>query len=263
MAVPQSVVGFLARYSEGCRLAAEHGIRSGRLVEYAYRNHPQGNGAVGRWIDRSFLRLQAWNGMRQRVQTTKGIVAELVARRRAARQTTMILDVASGTARYLRELVRERGGADLVIDCHDRNPREVMLGRELIKDEGLKRIRFSVGDAMDHSSYLTSRDPDIVLAVGLFAILQRDEDVRAVLRLSFSHLSAGGWFLCTTLARARGQTRYLDVDALGAPPAVRPPETIAAWLRETGFINIDQRFSQPHGFALIGTKPGEAASRES
>jgi hypothetical protein len=46
-----------------------------------------------------------------------------------------------------------------------------------------------------------------------------------------------------------------DTDTFGARPAVRPPETIAAWLRETGFVRIDQCFSQPQGFALIGWKP--------
>ena len=53
------------------------------------------------------------------------------------------------------------GGDDLVIVCHDRDPRQVMHGRKLAADEGLQRFTFSVGDATDESSYLTSQDPDI------------------------------------------------------------------------------------------------------
>lgn len=258
MPVSHSIVHFLARYSEGLRLTEAHGPRSGIVFEYAYRNEPQGHGTVGRWIDRAFLNLRAWDGVRQRVETTKETVGEMVARRRAAGKSTMILDVASGTARYLRELARENGGADLVIACHDRDPRAVMLGRQLIAAEGLQRFTFSVGDATDHASYLTNRDPDVVLAVGLFATLHRDEAVRTVIRLAFTHLAPGGSFFCTTLTRPQTGLRHWDADALGARPAIRPPETIAGWLRATGFVKVDQRFSQPHGFALIGCKPEES-----
>ena len=251
MLISKSIARFLARYSAGLRLAVDHGIKSGRMYEYACRNEPQGRGALGRLIDRTFLRSSARDGLRQRVETTKAIVAEVVARRRAVRQSTMILDIASGPARYLRELAREQGGDDLIIAAHDCDPREVVFGRELAAAEGLPNFTFAVGEAIDHSSYLTSRDPDIILAVGVFPRLQHDAAVRTVMQLSFAHLSPGGCFICTTLAGAHVR----DPDAFGARPAVRSPETIAAWLRETGFVRIEQRFSQPQGFALIGWRP--------
>jgi len=255
MAVTENVIRLLGRYSEGFRLAAEHGSRSGIVYEYAFENAPRGNGALGRFIDRTFLQLSAWESIRQRIQSTKDLVAEVLLRRRAAGLSTMILDVAAGTARYLRELTREAGGDDLVIACHDRDPRQVMHGRELIAAEGLPRFTFSVGDATDHSSYLTSRDPDIVLAVDLFPYLRDDDAVRTVLRLTFEHLSRGGAFLCTTLARPAPTLAHWDSDGLPIRLTIRPPELIAAWLRDAGFEHIDQRFSQPEGFALIGWKP--------
>jgi SAM-dependent methyltransferase len=250
--ISKNIARFLARYSEGLRLAVNYGPRSGRMYEYACRNEPQGNGALGRFIDRTFLRWSVWDGLRQRIETTKAIVAEVVVCRRAARQSTIILDIASGTARYLRELAREHGGDDLIIAAHDRDPREVVFGRELAAAERLPNFTFAVGDATDHSSYLSNRDPDIILAVGLFARLQHDAAVRTVMQLAFAHLSPGGCFICTTLMGAHVR----DPDTFGGRPAVRSPETIAAWLRETGFVRIDQRFSQPQGFALIGWKPG-------
>ena len=259
MLVPRPILRFLARYSEGLRLSVAHGPVSGVLSEYALRNEPHGTGLVGRWIDRSFLRARIWEGVRQRTATTKALIAEILAGRRAAGASTMILDVAAGTALYLRELARECGGDDLVIACHDRNPREVMLGRQLVAAEGLKRFTFSVGDATDESSYLTSRDPDVVLAVGLFAIMHSDDDVRTVMRVAFRHLSAGGLFVCTTLVKPPVGRMYWDVDACTGRPAARAPETIAGWLRESGFRNIDQRFSQSQGFALIGQKPAADA----
>src|SRR5215470_282175 len=154
MAVTENVIRLLARYSEGLRLASEHGPRSGMVFEYAYQNTPQGNGMLGRWIDRTFLQLSTWDSIRQRIHTTKDLVGEVVARRRAQGQSTMVLDVASGTGRYLREFAREHGGDDLVIVCHDRDPRQVMHGRQLTDREELRNFTFAVGDATDEASYL-------------------------------------------------------------------------------------------------------------
>jgi len=255
MPISDNVIRLLGRYSAGLRLAAEYGPSSGMVHEYAYENTPQGNGVLGRWIDRTFLGLRTWDSIRQRIQTTKELLAELVVQRRAAGKSTVILDVAAGTARYLRELAREHGGEDLVIVCHDRDPRQVMHGRKLVADEGLQRFTFSVGDATDESSYLTSQDPDVALAIGLFPYLQRDDAVRIVMRLAFSHLKPGGCFVCSTLAKPPAGLGSWDGSAFAPRPVVRSPERVAESLRSTGFTRIDQRFSQPHGFALIGWKP--------
>lgn len=257
LAMPMSdnVIRLLGRYSAGLRLAAQYGPSSGVVHEYAYENTPQGNGLLGRWIDRTFLGLRTWDSIRQRIQTTKELLAELLAQRRAAGAPTVILDVAAGTARYLRELAREHGGDDLFIVCHDRDPRQVMHGRRLVADEGLPRFTFSVGDATDEASYLISQDPDVALAIGLFPYLQRDDAVRMVMRLVYSHLSAGGCFVCSTLAKPPAWLKNWDGNGFPAAPTIRSPDRVAEWLRSAGFTRIDQRFSQPYGFALIGWKP--------
>lgn len=257
LAMPMSdnVIRLLGRYSAGLRLAAQYGPSSGVVHEYAYENTPQGNGVLGRLIDRTFLGLRTWDNIRQRIQTTKDLLAELLMQRRTAGQPTVILDVAAGTARYLRELAREHGGEDLFIVCHDRDPRQVMHGRKLVADEALPRFTFSVGDATDESSYLISQDPDVALAIGLFPYLQRDDAVRMVMRLVYDHLSPGGCFVCSTLAKPPAWLKNWDGNGFSAAPAIRSPERVAEWLRSAGFTRIDQRFSQPYGFALIGWKP--------
>ncbi len=254
MLLAQNVIRLLARYSEGLRLAAEHGPRSGMVFEYAFQNTPQGSGAVGRWIDRAFLQLHTWDSIRTRIHTTKDVLREIIVRRRAHGRRTAILDVASGTARYLRELAREAGGEDLSIACHDRDPRQVMHGRELVAAEELPQFTFSVGDATDESSYLTSDDPDVVLAVGLFPYLYRDEAVRRVIELVYQHLGADGCFLSTTLVTPDARLPHWEADPFAPGPAVRSPGTITEWLRQAGFRRVEQRFSQPDGVALLAWK---------
>jgi len=254
MAVTSNLLRVLGRYSKGLRLAAEHGAMSGMLVEYAYQNEPQGEGLVGRWIDRTFLQSRSWDTIRQRIVTTKELVSEVLTKRRANRQATVILDIASGTAPYLRELAREHEGEDLIIECRDRDPRQVTHGRRLVARERLGAFSFSVGDATDEASYLTALDPDILLAVGLFPYLHGDEAVRTVLELAFKYVAPGGCFISSTIAATSALSPW-ETDPFRPRPAVRDPDSIVRWLRATGFIHVDQRYSQRDGFALIGWKP--------
>jgi SAM-dependent methyltransferase len=254
MQMRDNVIRLLGRYSAGLRLAAQHGASSGIVHEYACQNTPQGNGILGRFIDRTFLGLRTWDNVRQRIQTTKELLDALLQHRRSAGLTTCILDVAAGTARYLRELAREQNGDDLVILCHDRDPRQVMHGRKLAAEEGLQCITFSVGDATDESSYLINQDPDIALAIGLFPYLHRDDAVRTVMRLTYSRLSHGGCFVCSTLTKPPVGLADWDGNPFAPRPAIRSPEQIAEWLRSTGFTHIDQTFSQPNAVAVIGWK---------
>ncbi|MBI3783348.1 MAG: class I SAM-dependent methyltransferase family protein [Deltaproteobacteria bacterium] len=255
MAVAENVIRLLGRYSEGLRLTAQFGPRSGIVHEYAYRNTPSGAGPLGRLIDRTFLQLGAWDGLRQRVCTTKEIVREILERRRALSWSTKILDVAAGTAPYLRELAGEAAGDDLIIACHDRDPRQVMLGRQLAAAERLTSVSFSVGDATDDASYLSSRDPDIILAVDLFPWFPSDSSVQTTLRLAFDHLAPGGVLLCSTVTKPVAAPIAFEEDGWRPDPVPRHPKQITAWLQQTGFIEITERFSQPNGVALLGWKP--------
>jgi len=92
----------------------------------------------------------------------------------------------------------------------------------------------------------------------LLQYLHRDDAVRMVMRLAFSHLDPGGCFVCTTLVASQARLGRWETNGFATRPATRAPETIAAWLRAAGFVRIDQRFSHPNGFALIGWKPEES-----
>ncbi len=257
------VVRWLARYSDGLRLTADHGPLSGPVTEYVVENHPRGTGWLGRRIDRAFLDLDLNAGTRERIRTTKELVAEVLLRRRSARMPTVVFDVASGTARYLRDLARELDStADLTIVCHDRSPRQIMWGRARVDAEHLRHFTFAVGDATDAASYLTRHDPDVILAIQLFPYLHDDAEVKAVIKLAYDHIHREGCLICTTTVTSGSGSAFWNADALGRRPARRSPETIKSWLRDAGFTHIDQRYSEPHGFALIGWKAGEDESEK-
>ncbi|MCK6554826.1 class I SAM-dependent methyltransferase family protein [Candidatus Binatia bacterium] len=256
MSVTANVMHVLARYSEGLRLAACHGSESGIVLEYAYENVPQGSGALGRWIDRTFLQLRRCDALRRRVDLTREMVAGLIADRRTNGRRTVILDVAAGTGRYLRELARSRKRGDLVIRCLDRNPHEVMLGRQLVNREGLSDFDFEVGDATDDASYLMRDDPDIILAIDLFPYLHDDMAVRTVMAHSFSHLAPKGLFVCTGAGpdtTVRGSEHW-GGSGFQLAPLMRKTAAIESWMAAAGFTAISSVAIGDGHMALLGEK---------
>lgn len=248
----------LAPYSEGFRLAAEHGARSELVFEYACDNRAQGRGWLGRWLDHAFLCVAAAQALRRRVDAKKDLVVSLIAerQRRGASETT-IFDLASGTGRHLRELVRDSYGATVSVVCHDRDPRKVMQGREFIARDGIGNITFAVGDATDPASYLIVDQPDIVLAWGLFPRLLRDDAVRSVMRLAFEHMAPGGKFACTT-ARLRDRATGRWEGPLALRTVDRDPDQVAGWLRATGFADPVAGVNTAAARVLVATKPDTA-----
>lgn len=255
MAVATNVSRLLARYSEGYRLAVEHGLSSSIVAEYAYRNQPRGHGPLGRFLDRRFLHQGAWDGVRRRFAATKEAVREEIQRRRGLAQRTAILDIASGTACYLREILREDGGADLEVYCRERDARQVMLARELAARESLA-IDFFVGDASDEASYLCRHDPDIVIASGVLPALRRDDVARNVLRLIFRHLNRGGCLIATTICHPQARLSPWEARIPGGP-AVRSSDKVESWLRATGFTEVRARPYSRDAVAVIAYKPND------
>ncbi len=254
MADQHFLMRWLGRYSPGVRLAVERGVASGVVSEYAYRNVPAGKGPVGRAIDRRFLSLQPWRDLREQASVTKGLVRLVVAERRSQGLPTTVLDVAAGSAPYLRELVSEIGDGSLSIHCFDRNAFAVSLGRQQAALESLSNIQFAVGDVLDSSSYLVPLNPDLLLAIGLFAHLRSDAEVRTVIQLAYESVAPGGYFVATCTRSPASRLSGWATRALGANTVFRPRAAISAWLVEAGFTDVSRRFVETAQSAVVGQK---------
>lgn len=233
------------------------------MVEHAWRNEANGRGALGRYLERQMLGCEAARALRKRLGITRNVLALLLERRRDLGWATTILDVAGGSGPHLREFVSLHGGPDLVVACHDRNPRSVTLGRQNAEREGLSRITFSVGDATDQASYLTRRDPDIVVAIDLLSWLPSDADARLVLRFAFERLNPQGCFLCSTQTAPPGGTRCWNSNYATPASALRSVGTIETWMAEAGFEQIESRPLDAGSELVIGWKPLPPAGRDS
>ncbi len=172
------------------------GAESGENFEYIYNNKSHGSFLVGKWIDRILLNLPSVRATRERKEQIKKILREEISINRLGGKKTRILDLASGGARYLRELKAEHESGDVESLCVDKNMRCVNLGRSLAGRENVKNLKFLRGDVfrMGHLKTISRNigwKPNVIIASGLF-IYFNDQVVEGVLKEIYQSLPIGG-----------------------------------------------------------------------
>jgi SAM-dependent methyltransferase len=172
------------------------GAESGENFEHIYNNKPQGVFLIGKFIDKILLNLPSVRATRERKEEIKKILRKEITINRSAGRKTRILDLASGGARYLRELKEEHERGDVESLCVDKNMRCVNLGRSLTGREGVKNLKFLRADIfrMGHLKTISRQldwKPNIIIASGLF-IYFNDQMVEGVLREIFQSLPPKG-----------------------------------------------------------------------
>jgi SAM-dependent methyltransferase len=250
----------VGRLSAGIDLGFRHGFDSGLMMEYVYDNRARGRGLVGPAIDRAYLSAVGWRGIRQRKEHLKAALTEILAERRAAGRETVIVDLATGTGRYLLETLGEQGEEGVQALLRDLAPAGLEVARRRATELGLRNVRFETGDAFSHAELTAIRPaPDVVVVSGLYEILPDDEMIRPHFGLVRSILADDGALIFT--AQPRHPQHKLIARTLvnrdGRPwvMRLRSIETLEAWAREGGFTRFDRR-ADPWGiFHVITARP--------
>jgi len=173
----------LSKLGHGCIV---EGAESGVNFEHMYNNVPEGKLVIGKIIDKILLGLKACQATRIRKDEIKSILWNQVQNNMRQNRKTKVLDLASGGARYLRELKEEHNAGRMESICIDKDPQCVRLGRELSEKEGVLNIRFFRGDLfkLDFLRKFGSKKkwrPDVIIASGLL-IYFNDETSEKILR---------------------------------------------------------------------------------
>jgi SAM-dependent methyltransferase len=156
------------------------------------------------------------------------------------RGRAFILDVASGPARYLQDVLLKFPDAAIEAVCWDLDEKWLDEGHESAGARGLRNMLYQRADALAAGSYARLPAwPNIAIASGFYDWIDDDELLRRSLRLVHDALSAGGHFLFTIQT---GQVQLELTNALfrsfnGRPLRMtnRPAEVVHDWARQAGF----------------------------
>ncbi len=169
-----------ARFSRGVALGREAGFDSGSMLDYVYRDQPEGSGPIGRAIDRAYLNAIGWRGIRKRKQHLEELIGAAADGLRAARLPLRIVDIAAGHGRYALDAIARNGLAPDSVLLRDYSERNVAAGRDLIAERRLEGIvRFRQGDAFDRDSLAAlAPRPTLAIVSGLYELFADNAMVR-------------------------------------------------------------------------------------
>lgn len=216
---------------------------SGINFDHMYQNAPAGANIFGVFIDRVLLNLPSVKATRNRKEIIIKILQNEVANNLILKRKARILDIASGPARYLVELLSGYNQDQIEILCIDKDRKSLNFGKILSRG---KPIRYARADVLksEHLKNLAKKIswlPNIVLISGLFEY-KSDVFVKRVLSEVHSSLENDGLFIfvsqvdnpskklmskiCTTSEGKRWELVY------------RNPETFRRWLLDLQFRDV-------------------------
>jgi SAM-dependent methyltransferase len=185
--------------SEGLRLGRRIGFDSGSTLDYVYRNQPHGRGALGRSIDRRYLRSIGWRGIRQRKIHVEETLGDAIARLKAKNLPVRVLDIAAGHGRYVLEALAAGSAAPESVLLRDYSDVNVAAGNALIAEKGFGAVaRFVKGDAFDGDDLAAiAPRPTLGIVSGLYELFPGNGEVRRSLAGLAAAIPPGGFLVYT------------------------------------------------------------------
>ncbi|MCF7869885.1 MAG: class I SAM-dependent methyltransferase family protein [Candidatus Omnitrophica bacterium] len=107
---------------------------SGLNFDHIYRNEAKGYTRFGKLVDRVLLSLPACRATRHRKERVIDILRKEIDKNISKDRKTRIVDLASGPARYLVELITEDIEKSVEALCLDINPHSLSYGKKLPED---------------------------------------------------------------------------------------------------------------------------------
>jgi hypothetical protein len=222
---------------------------SGLNFDHMYRNKPKGITVFGRFVDKVLLNLPSVKATRHRKDIIIKILENEIKNNVLFGKKTKILDIASGPARYLTELITNANQDKLEVICLDRDRRAINFGKVLAGKGPVRYSKVNIFklDRLKRFSNKILWKPDIIISSGLFEYL-KDDEVKKILADVYSNIENGGLFIFATQKNnpSKELMSEICVTQSGSPWELtyREPDILRKWIIDAGFkaviISVDQ-----------------------
>lgn len=242
--------------SKGIRLCYQHGLTSGKMLDYIYENKPTGNWMVGKSLDRYFLNHPGWEAIRVRRRHLEQLLATAINNLAANQLPINILDVASGPAAYiLSSITKSTYKHDIQAVCQDIDQRWLDEGQAAASAQGLTKVTYQQGNAYDLQNIIASGfNPTIIIASGFYDWVTDDNRVKESLKLNYETLADNGYFILSNQISHPDlemvQSVFVDFDQNPLRMTMRPQNQFDTWLGDTGFT-IKQCLTCPNNYFSV------------
>jgi hypothetical protein len=224
--------------SEGIKVGYTHGFDSGMIMNYVYENTPHGSLYIGQLLDKAFLNQITCKAFRAVKQIVQDVLSDYLEERKD--KPTLIVDLASGKADYIYDVLKERQYKNVKALLQDIDGVALEESKAIAGEKGLlKQIHFERGDALDVESLKgISLKPNLVVEIGLYGIIHDDNLVRR-------HFFDLREFLNPEALLFNVQTYNPQIELIARALKnrdggrcvwhLRPVESLVEWAQEAGF----------------------------
>ncbi len=261
IALTRLAIKTIGRTSNGIQLVTSRGLTSGIMLDYIYRNQPQGSLPIGRWIDKIYLSHPGWEDVRiRKVNLEKYLIAAFEEQRWLGRKP-VVLDVAAGAGRYVMDVLEREHDREPAAICRDLDEEVLDLGCRNAAERGIESIKFEIGDALSAESLAeVEPKPNIAVSSGFYDWLNDDQMVKTSMALLYDLLPQGGCFVFTNQCRHVDQEFAQSVfsDLRGQPlrMTMRPAATVNEWAEAAGFKIIQTTGDEATNYSVtLACKP--------
>ncbi len=219
---------------------------SGLNIDHMYRKRPKGITKIGKLVDNILLNLQAVKATRYKKEIIIKILQNEVANNIILGRNTRVLDVGSGPARYLIELLERLNKESLnkvEILCADSDKYSVHFGRVLAVKKPIRYVKtnvFKMGRLKSFSKKI-SWIPNVIVSTGFFE-LQQDSLIKEMIKEVHKYLDKDGLFLFTNLLNNPNKKLMEKIgkkqDGKSWTTYFRKPEQLRLLLLENNFRDV-------------------------
>lgn len=252
-------------FSKGIRIGRKTGFDSGAMLDYVYRNKPQGPTFLGRALDKAYLNSIGWKGIRQRKVHIEELLRRAIDGVAAEGTPIRVMDVAAGHGRYVLDAIETCDHKPESILLRDYSAPNIEAGKGLIEQKGLGDIAsFVEGNAFDAESFANiDPRPTIGIVSGLYELFSDNSLIRASLDALATTIPDRGYLIYTCqpwhpqielIARALTSHRQGRAWVMRR----RTQEEMDQLVSAAGFTKIDQRIDAWGIFTVSLARKGPA-----
>lgn len=181
----------IGRLSDGVAVGLAHGFDSGVSLDYVYRNTPSGATILGRGIDYLYLNSVGWRNVRKRKTNLKKSLERVTATLLEKSAKPVVLDVASGAARYLFEVNRSVNNA-MELYVNDIDDVSLSAAKKLANQYNSHAEFFQLNIFEPSWTQKIPVAPNIVIVSGVFELYPNNVALTQALSAIYNLMDVGG-----------------------------------------------------------------------
>ncbi len=239
--------------SDGIKIGNTYGYDSGVMLDYVYKNEPNGKFFIGKIIDKFYLNSIGWRGIRNRKVLIENMLESVVKEQLESKERLDYLDMACGGGEYDVTTIKKFGKERFCATLRDYKNENIQKAEQNALRHEIDNITYEQANAFDEKNY--NQKWDLIVSSGFWEIIEDDNLVKNCLINSAKALNDGSSFIFTI------QPNHPQLEFIGRvlhsntgemwTMRLRDLKLFKTWMSEAGLELIESKLEEYEIFGVV------------